>query len=566
MGKNKAQPYQLFVRDEFNKMKRNGEDVEFTSLFQKLSPKWASLPEERRNWYKERASQINNGHSNGGPPKPPQAQPTSQPPSQTTQAEPKPSTSDFSFRDTTNGIKMDDSPNVKPTNIMFDNIDVKPVIKEERGIKRELELDIHRTQQEQQQHEQPNKKKKNVQGFGIPNWRNIKNSNSPDADRYFDYNLLQLREQCESIVKTRADSILDVPLYTFSCNVLCKYKKDGTEVKYVPLEFGINAFSIRKGRTKDPYHVIIDSGPPPRNYWGDTHDHINSTHKIKVTQSGSYPAEARKDYRAIYRAMEKFVRDGERTILVADTYDLEQVKKSIEWIYEMASSEPPKKGKLDAPIKPLAPPSTWTILPLVDFVAAAYNWVHVQKLKYPLPKFSLHYYLKVRLETSVWDYELDLMCPYHRREENQSKWCARSCAIRVINALMLTFEEIYSNYTKAEEAREAKEDLNQQAPQPSTSSGAPQARTSAQQMQQPLNMPEEKEPPPLFEEILRRQEARRQEEEAFRRRTPPPGDYNYGGPPSSNANDNGLPLAIEAAAPPHPPNMLDPRIRRQANA
>jgi hypothetical protein len=581
MGKNKPQAYQLFVRDEYNKMKRAGQEVIYNSLFQALNSKWQSLPEERRLWYKERAA--NGGQTNGFQKTQPSAQnnsTTQPPPTNTPQAEPerpKPSTSNFNFNESnecpwsSNNIKSDIEAKFN-ADVKF-NVDAGTTIKEERGVKRELELDNYVDPQQHQQHEQPNKKKKNIQGFGVPNWKNIKNSTQPDAERYFDYHLLKLRERCETIVSTHSRDLLYFPLHTISCNVLCKYKKDGKEVKYVPLEISITTYSIKNGQMQAPYHVIIDSGPPPRNYWGDTSDHMNA-HKIKVTQTGEYPPEARNDYRAIYKEMSKYVSGGERTVLVGDNYDLEQVRMSIEWLYEKATEQ-----KQSQKPSSLAKPTSWTILPLVDFVAAAYNWVYNHMLHYPLPKFTLHYYLKVRLETSIWDYDVNLMCPYHKKDEHQTKWCARSCAVRVLNALSLTFDEILSNYQQGQAAKlkEQQAEVEAQAQAQARAQAEAQAKAKQtgpqptncpsyerlQQKQQPMHLPEEKEPPPIYEEMARIAEIRRQQREAFQRPPPPPGDFGYNAPPPQE-NASNQPLAIEPA--PHMLNNLDPRIRRQTNA
>lgn len=500
MGK-KENAYQVFVRHEYNRMKREGMNPEYSSLFGLLSDKWKGMSDESKAYYKEKAANPNFGGQDS-------YHRTRPGPTQFSESKASTTGSIFDQKDNQPcGIEVDIDEKFIPNKESVE--DCKPNFKEERGLKRGLEVDVFEDQKDGQSHEQPKKKWKEKSGLGkgFPNFKNITRDPGCDGERYADYHLLQMRERCQAIVQTRDRELLTKPLYTISCNVLCKYYfegKDGKEVKFVPLEIAIAPYNIEKGQFAAPYHAIIDSGRPPANFWCDTYDHMSSTHKIKVTQDGTFPPEARKDYRTICREMQKYTEDGERTVLVADSQDIEQVKKCIEWLYEMAERIENPVEKL----KSIAKPSSWTILPLVDFVAAAYNFVHCNMLRYESPKFTLHYYLKIRLESSIWDYDQGLMCSYHKKSENQTRHCARSCAIRVFNALQLTLEEIYKKFKIAEELSEKRQQESQEpGPDPDPAAAKP-TRIPAQQVQQPLHFPEEKQPPPIIEEVARREEMR----------------------------------------------------------
>lgn len=437
---NKTNAYELFVKDICRKRRENGEDVIFTRMFKELDPTWRSMSEEAKQRYKDRAKNINSGRttanqnndsnrSSQNPPPPRDTQPQPQPQPCYQKPKPAPTTS----RADENEVKIKVEPNVKS--------EAKPVLKQERGYKREheaLDESVAGSSQELQVIDDSRQITTKKVKLGIPNWKNIKKTNQPESVRYSDYYLLELKNTCESIVKTRITKLITMPMYSFSCNVLCKYK-DGDKSKFIPLEITICSHSIKGGRVTAPYHVLIDPGSIPVGYYNKSKDH-SAIHKISVGP-GNYPVEARNDYKDIYKEMLSYTKAGERTILVADHHDLDQVKSSIEWLYERAVEENPTMS--------LAKPSTWTILPMVDYVVSMFNHIHMKMLGNDSPMFVLPYYLRMQLESSLLDYNEALMCPYHSRQENQTKWCTLSCAQRVFFVMEPTLEAIQSNYERA---------------------------------------------------------------------------------------------------------------------
>lgn len=282
-------------------------------------------------------------------------------------------------------------------------------------------------------------KKPKLGVLGIPNFRNIKKTNQPESARYPDYYLIEIKNSCESIIKTRVSKLITMPMYSYSANVLCKYT-DKDKAKFVPLEITICAHSVKAGRIEQPYHVLIDPGDIPLRCYNISKDHAEATHKITIG-NGNYPSVARNDYKNIYKEILSYTKAGERTILIGDVHDLDQVKGTIEWLYEKAVAENPASN--------LAKPSTWTVVPIVDYVVAMYNHVHMKMLGNDSPKFVLPYYLRMQLECSLLDYNPALMCSYHSKEEYQTKWCTSSCAQRMFHVIEPTLEGIQVEFEKA---------------------------------------------------------------------------------------------------------------------
>ena len=280
--------------------------------------------------------------------------------------------------------------------------------------------------------------KKAKLGFAVPNWKNITKSTQPEADRYAQYHMVEVRSKCEALVTARERRLLTMPMYTISTNVLCRHSKNGKDT-YVPIEIGIYSYSIEKGELGRPYNVIIDSGAIPVGSVNQTRDHTEATHQITNPSKGRYPPEARKDYLNIYKELLKYTKGGERTVLVPDERDIDQVKGCLGWLYEKASFIDDSVAKI----------STWNILPMVEYVAAAYNFVVERMLHSDRPLFTIHYIIKLKLENSTWDYYEDFMCSYHRGLENQTKWCAKSCATRAIKAVEKTLNDLYEAYNRA---------------------------------------------------------------------------------------------------------------------
>lgn len=434
---NKTNAYELFVKDACRKRRDKGEDVVFTRMFKELDPVWRGMSENSKQWYKDKAKRINSGRTSGSqqndipsqvhnPPVPNNPPP----PSESNISETAPSTS------------QTDEKEFKVKHEAACKYETKPLIKQEHGCKRDYEaMNVDNppgSSQDLQVIDEPGQVTTKKVKLGIPNWKNIKKTNQSESVRYSDYYLLELKNTCESIVKTRVTKLTTMPMYSYSCNVLCKYK-DGDKNKFIPLEITICAHSIKCGRTTAPYHVLIDPGSIPVGYYNKSKDH-SALHKITVGP-GNYPAEARNDYKDIYKEMLSYTKAGERTVLVSDHHDLEQVKCTIEWLYEKAVEENPTVS--------LAKPSTWTILPMVDYVVSMFNHIHMKMLGNDSPKFVLPYYLRMQLESSLLDYNDALMCPYHSKADNQTKWCTLSCAQRVFFVIEPTLEAIQSNYERA---------------------------------------------------------------------------------------------------------------------
>jgi len=256
---------------------------------------------------------------------------------------------------------------------------------------------------------------------GIPNWHKIKHLNLVQPEFYSDMHLLNIRNICQTIIRNRERTLVDMPIYSFSVNVLCKQTIEKEDI-FIPLEISIFAYSLKRGKLGEPYHVIIDSGDVPSNCLTKALDHAVN-HKIQFPPRGRYPSCARNDYRKIYKEMQDYTRDGEKTILISDAKDLPQVTKSLEWLHKKAC----EIGGM------LPRVSTWTILPVTEYVTSMYNFVNESMLHIRLPTIPLQYWIKVQLDQCSLDYNSSLMCDYHKEEENQTKWCAQSCAMRLIN-------------------------------------------------------------------------------------------------------------------------------------
>lgn len=380
-------------------MQREGKNPVWSALFRELDLLWKSLPEAERNKYKDRAKQPQGWSNNAGP----TAGSHSNPVSLTSTVEPVASTS------TGGGSQLE--------------IETKADSK--LDIKRKYcEIDLF----DDEESERRDKRLKPL--GGVPNhWKGVQ------PERYQDIELVRIREKCEAIIISRANNLISMPMYSFSTNVLC-YKRD-TGV-YVPIEIGICAYSVKAGRLGRPYHALIDAGPPLEACVSLASDHAD-THKITIPPKDSYPQGARKDYRKIYREIVDYTKAGERTILVWDVREMKQIIGCLEWLYEKASQQP-GPGKLPKV-------STWTVLPVMEFVANMCNYVHKNMLHNKEPVFIIHYYINMLLEISIYDYEKDLMCDYHKTVE--TKWCAKSCAIRMFLTIERVFEEIYKGFMLA---------------------------------------------------------------------------------------------------------------------
>lgn len=68
----------------------------------------------------------------------------------------------------------------------------------------------------------------------------------------------------------------------------------------------------------------------------------------------------------------------------------------------------------------------------------------------PYPITGIEYYIKMRMESSTYDYTTAYMCEYHQQEDYQTKWCALICSMKTIKNLEGFFEErIMKMYNRA---------------------------------------------------------------------------------------------------------------------
>lgn len=275
--------------------------------------------------------------------------------------------------------------------------------------------------------------------LGIPGWKKkIGKLTDHEARSYFDQQLFDMYKTCEEIILSRR-CCLDIPLFAISVNTLCKYKKDG-EVFFIPIEIAIYGYSIKNGTLGKPYHVLIDAGRPPSNHLNAARDHAVN-HKIKFPPTGIYPKEARSDYKNIYSELLDYVKLGERTVLISKARDHNQVKKCLEWLHAKATDYGTRLPSVN----------TWTILPVIEFVAAMHDNVHQNLLHFKSPKLANRYLMKTIVDSCTIEYNTVFMCSYHEQEENQTQWCAKTCATKTIVSLETVLEEIYKHYKLATE-------------------------------------------------------------------------------------------------------------------
>lgn len=408
----KPNAYSLFVKDNFNRLRREGKNPQYSSLFKDLSQKWTSLSEAERQRYKDRAKNPQQHWNND----------------RGSQSNPVSHTVSDSFATNRPSSNEDPPTELKP------GVNVKPFIKELS----ESKVFIKRSHDELDSDEDCSGPQDKKSKLGIPNhWK----ARGQDPERYQDIHLVKIRENCKVIISDRANKLITMPIYAFSVNVLCMKKLDDGSGIYPPIEIGICAYSIKAGRIGNVYHALIDAGPIPEGCINLASDHAEATHKITIPPKGTYPRGSRNDYRKIYREIVDYTKEGERTILVWSVREMQQVVGSLEWLYEKANQQP-GPGKLPRV-------STWTVLPVMEFTANMTNFVHQKMLGNKEPVFIIHYFLNMLLEISIYDYERDLMCDYHRAEHIESKWCARSCAIRMFLCIERAFEEINSGYVMA---------------------------------------------------------------------------------------------------------------------
>lgn len=394
MGKPNA--YSLFVRDIAKQRERNGQRTNYNALFSELGSTWSKMSDNEKQRYKDRAKNANY-----------------------------------------NSSYFDDTPS--NLNNMASNLQDKKPLKSEPNSNLDSRPDLKR--KEPADEEEPIKLKKPK--LGVPGWKREQGKTTySEARTYFDQQLYDMYQHCAQIIKSRPEFV-KIPFYAISINTLCKHKKDNQNF-FIPIEIGIYAYSINKGRVGDPYHVLIDAGEPPKGYFNAAADHALKTHKISFPPRNRYPKGARLDYKAIYNEVLKYIEPGERTVLISQARDYNQVVKCLEWLHSKATEDGSKLPRV----------STWTILPVIEFVACMHDNIYQGLLRHPTPKFANRYYMKTLVESCTLDYNSTHMCYYHEKEENQTQWCARSCATKTLLSLEPIFEEIYELYKIATAPRE----------------------------------------------------------------------------------------------------------------
>lgn len=296
---------------------------------------------------------------------------------------------------------------------------------------------------------------------GIPNWHKTKHLNIDTSIKYCDIELYNMQKKCETIVEASRDEIVTKPIYTISVNVMCKQVlKDTKEDIYIPIELSIYAYSIEKGE-KGSYHVLIDAGEIPTGYKNATKDHAEY-HKITIPgldPAKGYPEAARSDYKKIYKEMLDFVQDGQRVVLIHEYRDYQQIEKSIDWLHKKALAEGARYPGC----------KSWTILRLADFITTMHNSIYSSIGSEPV--FALKYYINHLLSSSSsLDYNDTFMCDYHKKEENTTKFCAKSrAAILIFSIEGKVLDDIYKLH-KFSMKKKSEPELPRLPPSQSTSS------------------------------------------------------------------------------------------------
>lgn len=256
----------------------------------------------------------------------------------------------------------------------------------------------------------------------IPNARNIARGDVNDLDRYPMYSQFMLKKKANDLVKARSGRFFTFPLYTISCNILCKHHIKEEKYQWIPIEFGIYPYTLKSGRFKPSYKVLIDPGPPPAGSINKSRDHSEKCHKIPINQ---YPPEARTDYRDIYKEILEYTRDGEGTLLVADHREREQVVNALEWLHE-------KGREVDSG---LTSTRVFNVLIFNEYLAAMHDVIHYEFLKNTTVRTGLIYDLKLRLDKCGDDWNTAYMCRFHARLKEPTRWCALSCATNLLKKL-----------------------------------------------------------------------------------------------------------------------------------
>lgn len=127
----------------------------------------------------------------------------------------------------------------------------------------------------------------------------------------------------------------------------------------------------------------------------------------------------------------------------------------MEWLHQLATDDGSKLPKV----------SCFSIYPLKEYIQAMHSFVWQTMLRNPDPKPFLNYYIQLIGDQSTFEYNVDMMCRFHQKDDNQTKWCAKNCCVRMLSNIEPVLSEIYSLYQTAKQAPQQLSLQNQSRPQ-----------------------------------------------------------------------------------------------------
>lgn len=436
----KMNAYCVYVKIEAKRRRDRGETVNFQALFKELDTQWRSLSDEGRAWYKKKAE---NWVDNPPPFKP---DTNDRPPRENNHE------TNGSDRQVAEGTSGTNNPANSSINSMTPvtpkprvSIDITPITSDTTrhlvatGGSSKAIL--------KRKHEDCESSDSLVVLKKIrPDSFLAKQGNTEDR-RYKDHGLYKMFNACQNMVRDREKTLASLPLHAISVNVMCKQKLPNNQVIFIPLEIGISSYSLKGGLSSKVFHAIIDAGELPKGYQTISMEHAAATHKITIpTTTQRYPQESRNDYAKIYKEIYDYTKPGERTLLVKEYCDMDQVTKSLEWLYEIGVEDGTKLPK----------PNAFTFFTLKEYVLAMHSLVWQKMVCHPHPKAFLNYFMQTISDSSTFEYDTSLMCDYHRKDEYNTKWCAKSCCLRMLSNLESVLTEINSLYEFANQAKQLK--------------------------------------------------------------------------------------------------------------
>lgn len=266
------------------------------------------------------------------------------------------------------------------------------------------------------------------------------NSRKEAQETYEDTEFLRIHNTCRNLINAKTvKQVVDDDMFAFSVNVLCDHtiRENGKRIDlYCPLEISIVSYAMCKGALKDPFHALIDCGPVPSGKLGDATEHWEN-HKIPFPpRDPDYDETSRNDYKNIYKDMLEYV-GSERVILIWSTDYYEQTRGSLEWLYRKATEDGSDLPKV----------SSWTILPIAEYVSAIDDHISCHLSKSQPAHFSIYYVEKKLEEDEASTYCDAFKCHFHIIEENDVRWCAMARAYRMFNTLAPGFDWIVNLFT-----------------------------------------------------------------------------------------------------------------------